>query len=66
MGILTAVLAVLSIICMALGIVNILGASTEPILNANLTWTFWMAMAGFLMLCTIALLLLGRGRMSGD
>jgi hypothetical protein len=66
MGILTAIFATLSIICMALGIVNVLQISSEPIFSVNLTWTFWMAMAGFLMLCTIALLLLGRGRISGD
>jgi hypothetical protein len=66
MGVVTAILAVLSVICMALGIVNILNASTEPILNVNLTWTFWMAMAGFLMLCVIALLLLTRLRLSGN
>jgi hypothetical protein len=66
MGVLTVILATLSIICMGLGLVNILQISSEPIFSANLTWSFWMAMAGFLMLCTIALLLLGRGRISGD
>ncbi len=66
MGVLTVILATLSIICMGLGLVNILQISSEPIFSVNLTWSFWMAMAGFLMLCTIALLLLGRGRISGD
>lgn len=66
MGILIAILAVLSIICMALGIVTILNLSSSPIFSTSLTWSFWMALAGFLMLCVIALLLLGRGRMSGD
>jgi hypothetical protein len=66
MSILLAILAILSIICMGLGVVNILNLSSTPIFNTHLTWEFWMAMAGFLMLCVIALLLLGRGRMSGD
>jgi hypothetical protein len=66
MGIVMAIFAFLSIICMALGIVTILDISSSPIFSSNLTWTFWMAMAGFLMLCVIALLLLTRLRRSGD
>jgi hypothetical protein len=62
MGILAVVLALLSLICMALGIVNILDVSSEPIFSANFTWSFWMSMATFLMLCTIAVILYGRGQ----
>jgi hypothetical protein len=60
MGIIAAVLAFLSIICAALGIVDILEIS-EPIISAKLTWMFWMGLAGFLMLSTIACLLIGSG-----
>jgi hypothetical protein len=66
MGVLTAIMAFLAIICMALGIVNVLNVSSEPIFSANMTWQFWLAMAGFFMLCVIALALLGRGRNYGD
>jgi len=66
MGIVMAIFAFLSIICMALGIVTILDLSSEPLFSANLTWTFWMALAGFLMLCVIALLLMSRLRNSRD
>lgn len=65
MGIIVIILAMLSIICMGLGIVNILNVSSSPIISASLTWTFWMAMAGYLMLCAIVLILLSRGRTSG-
>ncbi len=65
MGIIAAILAVISFICMALGIVNILNISSEPLINAHMTWEFWMAMAGFLMLCIIALLLMGRRNSGG-
>jgi len=64
MGILTAILAFLSIICMGLSIVTIIQLSTEPIFNANLTWPFWMSLAVFFMLGAIAVILYGRGRNS--
>jgi hypothetical protein len=66
MGIIAAILAMLSIICVAVGFVDVLQLSSEPLISANVTWPFWMALAGFLMLSTIACLLLGRGRSSGE
>jgi hypothetical protein len=62
MGIFAIVLAFLSIICAALGLVNVLEISAEPLISVKLTWTFWMALAGFLMLGTIACLLIGNGK----
>jgi hypothetical protein len=65
MGILAAILAVVSMICMALGIVDIMSIASEPLISAKFTWEFWLAMAGFLMLCVIALLLMGRRNSGG-
>ncbi len=62
MGIITLVLAFLSIISVALGVVDILQLTAEPILNAKITWEFWMLLASFLMLSTIACLLVSNKR----
>ncbi|MHB8105235.1 MAG: hypothetical protein ACYDG5_06825 [Dehalococcoidales bacterium] len=66
MGFITAILATLSVICVALSTVNILQVSSEPIFSDKFTWVFWMYMAGFLMLATIACLLVGRKQNSAD
>jgi hypothetical protein len=66
MGVIATILAMLSIICVAVGFVDVLQLTAEPLINANITWVFWMALAAFLMLSTIACLLLGRGRSSGE
>lgn len=55
-----AILATLSVICVALSCVNILQLTSEPIFSDKFTWVFWMALAAFLMLSTIASLLIGK------
>jgi hypothetical protein len=54
------ILVALGVISAALGVVNILGVLSEPIISAKLTWTFWMYGAIILLLAGIAFLL-GRG-----
>jgi hypothetical protein len=59
MGIIATFLATLSIICVAISGVTLLQIA-EPLFSDKLTWVFWMALAGFLMLGTIACLLVNR------
>jgi hypothetical protein len=57
MGITAAIIAALGAISAALGVVNILELSSEPILSEKLTWLFWMYLAIVLLLGSIACLL---------
>lgn len=61
MGIIAWCLAALGAISAALGVINILEVSPEPIISEKLTWPFWMYLAIVLFLAAIAFLL-GRGK----
>jgi len=65
MGLTAAILGALGAIAAALGVINILEVSSEPILSDKLNWMFWMYAAIILILGAIAFLL-GRGKKYED
>lgn len=59
MGFVAAILATLSLICAAISTVTIL-QPLGPFLSDKFTWVFWMYLAIFFILGTIATLLIQR------
>ncbi|OGO00952.1 MAG: hypothetical protein A2Y58_02285 [Chloroflexi bacterium RBG_13_51_52] len=57
MGLTAAILGALGAIAAALGVLNILEVTSEPILSDKLNWMFWMYAAIVLILGAIAFLL---------
>ena len=65
MGLTAAILGALGAIAAALGVLNILEVTTDPILSDKLNWMFWMYAAIILLLGAIACLL-GRKQNLSD
>jgi hypothetical protein len=62
MGLAAAIIAVLGGVSAVLGVLGILQIPSTPIISDKLTWTFWMALSGILLLLSIVCLL---GRKTG-
>lgn len=57
MGLAALIIAALGVISAALGVVNILQLTTDPIISDKLTWPFWMYLAIVLLLLAIVCML---------
>ena len=57
MGLTAAIVAVLGGVSAVLGVLGILQVPSTPIISDKLTWTFWMALSGILLLISIVCLL---------